>query len=178
MPIELWIAVLSGSLVSGIVGALIAGWFALSSKRSEYANEYFKLVLRRRIDAYEDVERLIVSLKSSVLGNDQRPYHLLFSKDDDHEAVYKLMLSILSTSLWLSDDLFELTRDLNILIFQEAGSDAGLIEFGKTNYRNIAELRTKLETFHARDMQRLHDVGRFLKSKRPSDKYSILHRRG
>jgi hypothetical protein len=173
MPFELWTPLLS--LVSAAVGAGIGGWFALRSKNTDYANAYFRLVLDRRLAAYEEVERLVVQIKVAILDKDGRPYHALFSKDNDHDFVYKLLLGIMSRALWLSDDLFAETRALNVLIYSKTKSGAGLVEFGKENYRRIAELRTKIERLHARDMLALHQVPKFLKSKKPEDSFVELH---
>ncbi|MEO8743346.1 MAG: hypothetical protein ABI365_09165 [Lysobacteraceae bacterium] len=173
MTKELWLAVLSSSLISGVIGALIAGWFGLRAKRSEYVNEYYKLVLARRITAYEKVERLIIMLKAAVLGDDNRPYHLLFSQEKEAGAIYKLIFKSMSQGLWLTDDLFARIRELNLMFFdQGSGKDGGLVEFGKRNYSQLAELRTKIEIVHNLDMLELHDIRRFLKGKKPSDFYT------
>lgn len=170
---EIWQVVLSSTLVSGIVSGSIAGWFSLRSKRDEYANAYYKLVLERRIAAYEAVEELILSIKTAVADDDRRLYHLLFSNDDDHANVYKKLHATNLVSLWLTDEMFSLTRELNLLVFSRT-KESGLIEFGKKNYIAVAELRTKMERVHAADMIVLHDVPSFLKSKKPCDGYSPL----
>ena len=77
---QLLLAVLSSSLIAGILDALIGGWFTLRGKRNDYANEFYKLVLARRMQAHEEVERLISMVKTAVLDRDGRPYHVLFSK--------------------------------------------------------------------------------------------------
>lgn len=177
MTHELWLAVLSSSVVTGIIGTLIGGWFNLRSRRNDYANTYYKLVLDRRLAAYEEVEQLIVKIKVAVLDKDQRPYHLLFSDDDDQKSVYKLLFSVMSRALWYSDELFERTRDLNVLIYSQT-KDGGLVEFGKSHYREIAELRTAIEKLHARDMLTLHEVPKFLRSKKPADSYAQLPTEG
>jgi hypothetical protein len=84
----------------------------------------------------------------------------------------------MSNALWLSDQLYGLLRELNILIYSGTKGNAGLIDFGKTNYVTIAELRTNIERVFARDMLVLHDVPAFLKGKKPSDSYTPLARRG
>ena len=175
---DIWTVVLSSTVVSGVVSALVGGWFTLRSKRNEYANAYYKMILERRLAAYEEVERLIASIKVAVVDNDQKPYHMLFSRDDDHMNLYKTLLGTMSNTLWLSDDIFELTRQLNLLVYKGTPGDSGLIEFGKKNYTEIAELRTKLERAHARDMLQLHDVHAFLKAKKPADGYAPLPSRG
>lgn len=172
MPtVEVILAILSSSLIAGVLGALIGGWFTLRGKRNDYANEYYKLVLARRVQAYEEVERLINMVKTAVLDRDGRPYHMLFSKDDDKQGVYNLLFAAMSNALWLSDELFELTREFNLLLYRHGDSEGGLIEFGKIHYREIADLRTKIEKVHLRDMLTLHEVPRFLKSKKPTDSY-------
>jgi hypothetical protein len=175
MTLQLWLAVLSSSVISGILGAVIAGWFNLRLKHTEYANMYYKMVLEKRIKAYEVVERLINQIKTAVVDTDSRPYHLLFSKDDDHTNVYKALMD--GDALWLSDELFEATRDLNVLVYSQVTGDSGLIEFGKTHYRQIAEIRTKMEKLHIRDMSTLHDVPEFLRKKRPLDSYTPVPRK-
>jgi hypothetical protein len=176
MTSDLWLAVLSSSVISGVLGALVAGWFNLRSKRTEYANTYYKLVLEKRIKAYEGVERLINQIKIAVVDTDNRPYHVLFSRDDDHANVYKALIERMPDALWLSDDLFDLTRELNVLVYSKAPDSGGLIEFGKAHYRQIAELRTRLEKMLIRDMRTLHDVPEFLRKKRPSDSYQSVGR--
>ena len=170
--------VLSSALISGLVSALVSGWFNLRTKQSEYANAYYKLILERRLAAYEEVEKLIGSIKVAVTDAENRPYHMLFSDDDGHTGVYKSLVGIMSKSLWLSDELFELTRQLNLLVYGKAGEDVGLIEFGKLNYETIAVLRVKMEKIHTKDMLTLHDAPAFLKSKKHPDTFGALPPQG
>lgn len=176
MTPQLWLAVLSSSVIAGILGAFITGWFNLRSKHTEYANTYYKMVLEKRIKAYEAVEHLIHLIKIAVVDLDNRPYHVLFSKDDDHANVYKSIIDGMPDALWLSDELFEATRELNVFVYSHAPSGTGLIEFGKAHYREIAELRTKIERIHIRDMTNLHEVPEFLRMKKPSDSYTPVSR--
>jgi hypothetical protein len=176
MTSELWLAVLSSSLISGVVGALIAGWFALRTKRHEYTNDYFKHVLGKRLAAYEDVERVTVMLRTAVLGEDQRPYHLLFAQPS--EDVYKLLLNMTVNAFWLSGELFEKTRQLTVLLYSHAPTSGTLVSFAQEHYRTLAELRTAVERVHAQDMLTLHDVPHFLKRKNPTDGYVQVTRGG
>jgi hypothetical protein len=124
------------------------------------------MVLNRRVTAYEQLENLISALKAAVLDKDGRPYHLLFSRDDDWETAYKLLFGVMSQALWLSDEVFVKTRDINYLVFRGGSKGAGAVEFGKEHYQEIAELRSQIEKIHASDMLALHDVKGFLKRKR------------
>lgn len=81
----------------------------------------------------------------------------------------------MSNALWLSDELFDLTREFNVLFYSHSNTEGDLIQFGKKHYKEIAELRTKIERVHLHDMLTLHEVPRFLKSKRPTDSYSSIN---
>ncbi len=84
----------------------------------------------------------------------------------------------MSESLWISDDLFEELKKFNFLLYEGTKANSSLIEFGKKNYINIAEMRTRLELLHRRDMLNLYDVSKFLKAKKISDGYSELPSNG
>jgi hypothetical protein len=166
MPDQFWITILSSSLLSGIFGALIAGAFGLRGKRNDYVNDYFKTIIKRRLEAYERLERLINALKLAVLDEDQRPYHQVFSNEATWTEIYKLLLDSTSHPLWLSDEVFEKTRELNLMFLQASHDKRDLVEFGKSNYAPIAELREEVEKLHAKDMLTLHNVEDFLKRKK------------
>jgi|HubBroStandDraft_4_1064222.scaffolds.fasta_scaffold159424_2 hypothetical protein len=165
MTNQVWIFIFSSSVISGILSALILGAYNLRAKRNDYVNDYYKTVIARRVAAYEQLERLIVSLKIAVLDADRRPYHILFSKDDDWQSAYNLLSDMISHALWLSNEAFEKTKELNYLIYRLKPID-GAIEFGKVNYKAIAEIRSDLEKIAATDMLKLHDVKSFLKTKK------------
>jgi hypothetical protein len=152
---QTWLAILSSSVISGILGALIAGGYTLKGKQNEYINDYYKTIIQRRIAAYEQLERLIVWLKITVNDDDYRPYHILFSDDDDSENIDKQLLSVMSQCLWYSEDTFKKTQELINLIFSLKPDNSGIIEFGKQNYKTIATLRVDLEKNLAIDMLKL-----------------------
>lgn len=165
------LALLSSTLLSGLVGAGVTGVFVLRAKQAEYANDFFKTVVSRRLQAYEDVERLITNFKMAIADQDMQLYHLVFSgNEDDPAGLYGLMFRILSQSLWLSEEMFDITRDLNIFLFENKAPDgSSWIPFGKQHYKYFGSIRTRLERVHSADMLHLHEVPRFLKSRKPID---------
>jgi hypothetical protein len=157
--------ILTSTVAAAVVSGVIGGIYALRSKQREYVNEYYKIILTRRIAAYEQLERLVLMLKIAVLDEDKKPYHLLFSRDDDWQTAYDLLGNVMTQALWLSDDAFRKTQELNYLMFRFKPG-GGVIEFGKANYRKIADLRVDLERIVATDLLALHDVDRFLRQKK------------
>jgi len=157
---QIWQVALSSSVIAAIVSAAINLWI----KRNEYSNDYYKMVITKRIAAYEQLECLIIGLKTSVLDKDNKPYHLIFAKDDDWLTAHKLLQDVMEHALWLSEKIFEKTRELNYLIF--GLSQGNVIEFGKANYEKIATLREDMEKILAADMLELHHIRKFLREKK------------
>jgi hypothetical protein len=167
-------AAIAGAVGGALINGLIAGISGLRAKRAEYVNEYHKLVLAKRISAYEQLEMFISYLKISVRGTDDRLYHLLFASDNFGTA-HQIMSAISSKGLWLSDEAFSKITELNHKILQTVPETAS-IEFGKQNYQMAAKLREDLERIVASDMMELHNVDRFLKrkKKRPSQEFITI----
>ena len=158
------LALISGGFaITGVVlGALIAGLYSLRAKRNEYVNDYYKKVIDRRIAAYEQMENLIVPLRTVIPDDDKKPYHFLFTLDE--LGIHQILYGITSQALWLSEKAFQKTRELSLLLFSKRSE--GMVELGKQNYAALAQLREDLEEILATDMLDLHNVERFLKKKR------------
>jgi hypothetical protein len=163
---QLILAIFPSSIIGSVIGTLITGWFNLQVKDHEYENEYYKLVIAKRIAAYESIQRLITGLKTAVLDEDRQPYHLLLSYEDGLPEAHKLLYEISSQALWLSDDMFRQTRDIGRLLFGATNHEGGTVAFAKSQYKNLATFREEIERLHIRDMLSLHEVRQFLKSKK------------
>jgi hypothetical protein len=162
---QLVFALLSSSVLGGVIGAFITGRFNLRVKDREYENEYYKLVLAKRIIAYESVQRLVTGLKTAIVDDDRQPYHLLLSYEDGPMDAHMLLHEISSQALWISDDLFLQTRDLGRLLYSATGHEDGTVAFAKKHYEKLATFREEIERLHIRDMLSLHEVRKFLRTK-------------
>lgn len=175
---QLVVAILSSSVIGGAVGAFIAGRFSLSVKNREYENDYYNLVLAKRVAAYESIQQLVTGLKTAVLDNDGQPYHRLLSLDDSLPVAYRLLGEISSQALWLSDDLFIQTRDLGRLLFGATNHEGGTVAFAKKHYQEFATSRENIERLHIRDMLSLHKITQFLNSKNVQSGFGAVRLRG
>ena len=83
----------------------------------------------------------------------------------------------MSAKFWLSDDIYAAIRNLNLMAYPAADNQERLLAIAKLRYKEIAETRTRIEKLHSRDMQTLHRVPQFLKSKKFGNSYQELPRR-
>lgn len=178
MPEVIWTTILASSLVAAVLGGIIAGFVTLRVARNQYVNDYFKTVIQRRLAAYEQLEHLIAMLKTSVADDrDNRVYHLLFAGGDSAK-VFEATVRISSQSMWLSNEVVDATVTLNRLLFKCPDNHGDVLAFAKEHYKTIADTRTRLERLFSRDFLALHEVKRFLKSKKPNTSYGQLPDRG
>lgn len=171
---QLVLAILSSTVMGGALGAFIAGRFNLSVKDREYENDYFKIVLAKRIAAYESIQQLVTGLKTAVVDEDRQPYHFLLSHENSLPEAHTILYQISSQALWLSDDLFLQTRELGRLLFGAANHVGGTVAFAKKNYQKLATCREEIERLHIRDMLSLHQVAQFLRAKKVEGGFSSV----
>jgi len=154
------------TLAGILFGALITGLYTLRSKRNEYVNDYYKMVIQRRMTAYENLEALIAYLRIAVVDKDNLPYHRAFAAENPWENVFRRLLDVMSEGLWLSNEAFATVRELNHLFFRMSVSEGNAVELAKRNHQTIANAREAIEKALAADMLELHEVKRFLRRKK------------
>lgn len=157
--------IVSSTVVAAIVSGLVAALSNWRLAQSQYRNEYFKVVVNRRVGAYENVERLIASLKTAVLDEDKRLYHYVLCGEGDTKAICEVLIAVTSNTLWLSQELISASRQINQLVLHSPVNEARLVAYCKENYEKVAELRAAMEKAYAKDMLSLHDVKGFLKKR-------------
>ena len=163
-----FIPFLTGAVAAAIGGAVITGAFNVFIKKQEYKNTYLKMVLDKRVVAYEAINTLIGTLKISFLDDeDKQIYHNVFHDQTDFFELLAFFSKITEHELWMSD---ETRKRLHNLRKQIANCShqlpaRNLIEIGKESYRQIGILRDELEKSFIQDLLHLYKIDQFLKNK-------------
>jgi hypothetical protein len=172
MTTELFASILSSSLLSAAISAIVV----TRTKQQEYRNEYYKMVLQKRIAAYEEIQRLIVNFKTASMDEDGKFYHATFAvMGEELDSLHQLLLRISYVAVWISDDLFSVTREITVLLFEGTPEDKNWIDFGKKHYSQFSDIRSRLEEYYSRDMLRLYEIPKFLKNKKPLRGFSLIN---
>jgi hypothetical protein len=50
---------------STVLATIVSALISLYAKQREYVNEYYSIILKRRIAAYEQLEKLIIAIKAA-----------------------------------------------------------------------------------------------------------------
>ncbi len=156
----------ASAVFGGLLVAFVTGLFNLRTKRNEFVNDYYREVIRRRVEAYDFLEKLIVSYKSSVMDKDCKPYHTPFATEKQGDAALVNLCLAMDRGLWIREETFAKLTELNYLVFRTPESAKERVEFGKAHHVEIAVLRADLERMMAADLLDLHNVRKFLLHKK------------
>ena len=166
----LW-TILSSAVVAAIVSSIASYIINILTHKREYKDDYYKMVIAKRMDAYSKVEVVILSLKKLVRDeSDNCLYNIIFNNSHEEFFAFQAQLyEIAANSVWLSKDMYNALSELNLLFTQidsqvlDDGSN--LLILGKQNRKKIADIRIRLEDIFRRDILSLHKIEEFLKNK-------------
>ena len=168
---SIWINILSSAGVASIISACASYAINALMQKRKYKDDYYKMVVEKRMDAYQYIETQIQVLKLTVVDNiDAKPYFMMFSGDSKlfYESQYNLTLAA-SKSLWLTQEMVDNLRQLqqHFLTIGAKITDnpTNNISVGKDWYTKLVEDRCMIENCLKNDLLSLYDVKSFLKEK-------------
>lgn len=147
-------------LTSSLIAGLVAGLITIYGKGIDFQNEYFKMILKKRIDAYDWIEKVVLLLKSTTetVGDKDHPYHDIWVIEDVFED---MLNNALLNNLWISRELCELLLKLKFIYMKELDKGPKIedrILIGKKYYEELEEIRDSIENFLRKDLSCLHKV--------------------
>lgn len=167
---NIWILVSSSAVIAAIVSSIASYLINKYSQNQAYKNDYYKSVISRRFETYQNIDDIIRALKSTMVDNDGRGCHSMFTggKKEYYQTIVYLH-NALTDSIWLSNEMFNELRNLNQL-FLNIGDDitddaSSNIAIGKENYSKLGKYRTDIENQFKTDLLKMYDVEGFLETK-------------
>jgi hypothetical protein len=160
--------------LAGITGAIIALIGNVILKKLEYSHEYYKILIRKRLEAYEFLEKQIAILKQSVFSaKDGKTYHVMFSQGVKGCFELQSNLSLaFAFSMWISNSTLDIMSKINRVLLEEMiylkedSSSEELVDLGKKLYIKLAILRDELEESVIIDLRNIHNIKTFLNTKK------------
>lgn len=161
MEIPTWII----SVLSVIGGASLTLMTTLIVNQVSYKNEYYKMIIEKRIKAYNNIEHLINTVNNigweriseSITKNDIRQLQPIRDEIDLAE----------SDSIWLSREMKSALIHLSLSLssFEMENFPKVDIDKGIDLRNNVNRTVIKIEQILKSDMLSLHKVGDFLMNK-------------
>lgn len=168
---EIWQIILSSALVTSILSSVATWLIGNHALNKSFKNDYYKLVINKRMEAYQYIDNQLKTMKLTTLDDDAKAYHSMFY--GNMQIVYDNQRDIMlarANGIWLSNDMENALSELNKLLFdinQDITDDIDSnVVIAKKYYTQVADTREKVEKQLRKDMLVLYDVKRFLKEKR------------
>lgn len=165
---------LTVSFLGSIIVALIAFWTGLKVQHNNYRDEYYKTVIRKRLEAYQFIESLLGVMRMTIYDDyDHRQYHAIFeySEDDFFKSRHDLYKAI-ARCTWLSHEMLEALSTLDEIFYEIDNKIVkdreANVEIGKQYFEKLIGAQSRIGGILIKDTACLHEVKSFLKSKRES----------
>lgn len=170
--------VLTSSLISGIVSAIISYYFNLKIKKLDYKNEYYKILINKRLEAYQFVENQISVLRNITFDElDNKTYHIMFSFGEDECINFQKNLMIAkSKGLWIDEETTNTIDEFNEIFYNinqkiNNKTEIEIENIGKNYYKKISNLRVKLENNLREGLNDLHNIEKIFRTQKIKNKY-------
>jgi hypothetical protein len=164
---QIIVLALSSSVLAAALS--VAGSHVLAAL--QFRREYHKEIIRRRLTAYESVDRLVAKLRLVTYDNQGRLAHVVFAagRQANLDAL-AAATDVLSEALYVSDEVRDALLKVNVelLGLSEDASAQEAFDVGVQKYEALSTMRQHLEALVARDLMTLHEIDRFLRLRQRS----------
>tara|TARA_B110000902_G_scaffold231865_1_gene274446 strand:- start:8647 stop:9123 length:477 start_codon:yes stop_codon:yes gene_type:complete len=135
-------------LASGIVSVFTSYFVSIRLKKQDFKNDYYKEIIKRRCDAYNEVDIFVSQIKVVVVDEKNgETYHSILSRTSHKflESQVNLQQAMLR-SFWIDEKKSSKLEDINYLFFNIIleiynKNSTELIMVAKKYYKEISDLR-------------------------------------
>lgn len=153
---------------SSLLTLIIKGFIDLYIRNSEYKKDIQKSFIKRRIEAYEQLENVIAPLNLIFEDTDGRRIHFIYVRKTTFEQFSLQLGAALKYNLWYSPEIIDLLGELNSVQlsilepgyhFEETPEFCDKkIQEAKNMYEFIWKLKSDLTKQIGKDLQTIHEV--------------------
>lgn len=170
---NIWITILSSAGIASIISAIVGYVFNVLMQKRKYKDDYYKMVLEKRMNAYVQVEEIYKTLTTSIV-NDGKTHCIIFDNEKLYTSFLSSLYGAMRNNIWLSDninnDLYYLNDMLSLVSKSLNKNGISIQELGEQKQEIFSETHIMIEKHYNQDMMTLHDVKGFLKSKTKKNK--------
>jgi hypothetical protein len=153
--------------LAAVVGIFLGGIFKFFYdyilKKEDFKNIYYKMILKKRIDAYEKVYGVVENLCLADVGEQgDAEVFLAFCSVENYNELKELRRVALMSYLFCGSETRNKIRELehmfNDFIISDDHEQGDLRRIGVDNYNRIREARIGLVASVFKDYKNLHDI--------------------
>lgn len=165
---------------SSVLSAILTGLVNMRIQNLNYKREYYKELIERRIEAQEQILKLINELRIQIKLDEGKLCNGICTAGEQRFESFSIQIALsVNISFWLSKELSDILLDFNIFLLNEitheikgnsqSEKDRSLIDLGLQYHEELRKYREKIEKQLMIDFANLSNIKSFVKSKRKND---------
>lgn len=174
--IEIILAIISSSVIS----AILTSYFNWRLHNSNYKKDYYKKLLDKRLDAYENLNILVKKL-SEVVYTDKGMVHGLFCGKLGFGYFKTELHNTMNKNFWLDDITQHKLTELSAFLFNDVSGhiddswpeevqNEKYIDLGIKHFEKIGEFEATLKYFLNNELKNLYKIDDFFNDNRGGTK--------
>jgi hypothetical protein len=171
-----WNQAVVTTALTAIVTGSINYFIYRFQKKIDFKEDYKRIILKSRKDAYTKLENLINVMSQKRTTEDLLTIHRIFNKTADalhplHDFIQQLV-DIFDEAIWINDDTLRKLKEIHkyfLSVYMLSRKDYTEDHYkiaGRANYKKVEEMRNELRIVMMTDLKNLHDIDNFLKDKK------------
>lgn len=182
---QLILAILSSSVLSAALTAFIN----FKINESNYKKDYYKKLINKRIDAYEDFYELVNFMSDLVYVDKGIVIHGFMVNHHLYDLFKSKLNKIMNKSLWLDDVTSHKLTELNAFLYNEVDGhiDDSLsndiknkkyVDFGVKHFNKFQDIKGTFRFFLNNELKNLYKLEDFFEDNRGGNKnYPIYEKK-
>jgi len=151
-------------LASTVVAGLISSFVSYRLKFLDFRNEYYKIIIRKRLDCYVQVEKVVLLLQPFIVAeNAKTKFHRIFETWSGIDDFKTELRAAIYNGLWITKPTLQILRNMETMFIKmdnnydiEHHDDS--VMAGETYYLELEKLKNDLEDACRYDILHLHRI--------------------
>lgn len=180
----MWESILT-IVASGVLAAIVSGFLSVYLQKIQYRNDYYKLIIGKRLEAYELLDKALYATILTYDHKDGKYYEFMLTYNR-YKEFYDKFIPILNYSRMYSDktwnvltsfkkQIFEYNNKIYQAFLEEEGpfdmgdywtgepGTTGHIHLASSHFNQIERILGNLHNSIYNDMLELHKIGKIKK---------------
>ncbi len=163
--VQIITAIISSSLLSSVL-TVIASWLI---HRSDYKNDYYKKILDKRLEAYEQLNKVVGELSKFTFLDGNNVIHSICLSEHNFKNYINSSTSINNLTFWYEEATSLKLTELNMFLIDEiyeklnnnSSLDSQYKSLGRFYKEELSKFNKDIQELMNKDLKTLHNLTSF-----------------
>ncbi len=117
-----YITLIVSVFTSAFFATIVSGYVSYALKKMDYKNEYYKVIIQKRLEAYSLIDEHLSELMLQFMDDSQKGYYAVFVNKNSLQLFINRFKPIFASSTWIGSEVIkkyiELKKTTNDFIIE------------------------------------------------------------